>query len=46
MTDAELIDRAVPDAFALSAAVRRRDYWEVRRILHRRTAGDLSLIHI
>lgn len=41
MTDAALIDRAVPDAFTLAAAVRRRDYWEVRRILHGRTAGDV-----
>ncbi|WP_017614163.1 hypothetical protein [Nocardiopsis salina] len=40
MTDADLVDRAVPDALALAGAVRRRDYWEIRRILHRRTVGE------
>lgn len=40
MTDAELIDRARPDAMRLAGAVRRRDYWEIRKILHRRTAGE------
>lgn len=39
MTDADLIDRAMPDALALVGAVRRRDYWEVRKVLHRRTVG-------
>lgn len=39
MTDAELIERAVPDALALSGAVRRRDYWDIQKILHRRTNG-------
>ena len=34
MTDADLIDRARPDAIRLAGAVRRRDYWEVRRVLH------------
>ncbi|MFO7282936.1 MAG: hypothetical protein DIU53_004630 [Thermobifida fusca] len=40
MTDADLIDRARPDAIRLAGAVRRRDYWEVRRVLHRRTVGE------
>ena len=40
-SDADLIDRAIPEVLALAGAVRRRDYWDVRRILHDRTVGDI-----
>ncbi len=40
-SDADLIDGAISEALALAGAVRRRDYWDVRRILHARTSGDV-----